>query len=37
MIAVDTSVLVGDIQTFDPQLRVTARHAVKSTSFILGK
>jgi predicted nucleic acid-binding protein len=30
MIAVDTNVLVGAIQTFDPQLRVTARHAVKS-------
>jgi hypothetical protein len=30
MIAVDTNVLVGAIQTFDPQLRVTARHAVKA-------
>jgi hypothetical protein len=30
MIAVDTNVLVGAIQTFDPQLRVNARHAVKS-------
>jgi predicted nucleic acid-binding protein len=30
MIAVDTNVLVGAIQTFDPQLRVTARRAVKS-------
>jgi len=30
MIAVDTNVLVGAIQTFDPQLRITARHAVKS-------
>jgi predicted nucleic acid-binding protein len=30
MIAVDTNVLVGAIQTFDPQLRATARRAVKS-------
>ncbi|MSV29056.1 MAG: PIN domain-containing protein [Bryobacterales bacterium] len=30
MIAVDTNVLVGAIQTFDPQLRTTARHAVKT-------
>ena len=30
MMAVDTNVLVGAIQTFDPQLRVTARHALKS-------
>src|SRR5216684_5953287 len=30
MIAVDTNVLVGAIQTFDPQLRITARRAVKS-------
>jgi predicted nucleic acid-binding protein len=30
MIAVDTNVLVGAIQTFDPQLRAAARHAVKS-------
>ncbi len=30
MIAVDTNVLVGAIQTFDPQLRTTARQAVKS-------
>ena len=29
MIAVDTNVLVGAIQTFDPQLHETARHAVK--------
>ena len=30
MIAVDTNVLVGAIQTFDLQLRATARRAVKS-------
>jgi len=30
MIAVDTNVLVGAIQTFDPQLRSAARGAVKS-------
>jgi predicted nucleic acid-binding protein len=30
MIAVDTNVLVGAIQTFDPSLRATARRAVKS-------
>jgi predicted nucleic acid-binding protein len=30
MIAVDTNVLVGAIQTFDPTLRATARRAVKS-------
>jgi predicted nucleic acid-binding protein len=30
MIAIDTNVLVGAIQTFDPQLRATARRAVKS-------
>jgi len=30
MIAVDTNVLVGAIQTFDPQLREGARSAVKS-------
>ncbi len=30
MIAVDTNVLVGAIQTFDPVLRTAARHAVKS-------
>ena len=30
MIAVDTNVLVGSIQTFDPQLRAIARQAVKS-------
>ena len=29
MIAVDTNVLVGAIQTFDPQLRATARRALK--------
>jgi len=29
MIAVDTNVLVGAIQTFDPQLHRTAREAVK--------
>ena len=29
MIAVDTNVLVGAIQTFDLQLHRTARHAVK--------
>jgi predicted nucleic acid-binding protein len=29
MIAVDTNVLVGAIQTFDPQLHATARRAVK--------
>ena len=29
MIAVDTNVLVGAIQTFDPKLRATARQAVK--------
>jgi predicted nucleic acid-binding protein len=30
MIAVDTNILVSAIQTFDPQLRITARRAVKS-------
>jgi hypothetical protein len=30
VIAVDTNVLVGAIQTFDPQLRAAARRAVKS-------
>jgi predicted nucleic acid-binding protein len=30
MIAVDTNVLVGAIQTFDPQLRAAARRAVKT-------
>ena len=30
MIAVDTNILVGAIQTFDPNLRVAARRAVKS-------
>ena len=30
MIAVDTNVLVGAIQTFDPTIRATARPAVKS-------
>ena len=30
MIAVDTNVLVGAIQTFDQELRATARRAVKS-------
>lgn len=30
MIAVDTNVLVGAIQTFDPQLRATARHSPKA-------
>jgi predicted nucleic acid-binding protein len=30
MIAVDTNVLIGAIQTFDPNLRATARRAVKS-------
>src|ERR1039457_6804439 len=30
MIAVDTNVLVGAIQTFDPTLRASARRAVKS-------
>ena len=30
MIAIDTNVLIGAIQTFDPQVRATARHAVKS-------
>jgi hypothetical protein len=30
MIAIDTNVLVGAIQTFDPKVRVTARRAVKS-------
>jgi predicted nucleic acid-binding protein len=30
MIAVDTNVLVGSVQTFDPALRVAARRAVKS-------
>ena len=30
MIAVDTNVLVGSIQTFDPALRTAARRAVKS-------
>jgi hypothetical protein len=36
MIAVDPNVLVGAIQTFDPQLRATARHAVKSL-FLRGE
>ena len=30
MIAVDTNILVGAVQTFDPELRATARRAVKS-------
>jgi hypothetical protein len=30
MIAVDTNVLIGAIQTFDPTLRASARRAVKS-------
>ena len=30
MIAVDTNVLIGAIQTYDPHLRATARRAVKS-------
>jgi len=30
MIAVDTSILVGALQTFDPETRARARHAVKS-------
>lgn len=30
MIAIDTNVLVGAIQTFDPVLRASARRAVKS-------
>ena len=30
MIAVDTNIMVGAIQTFDPALRVDARRAVKS-------
>jgi predicted nucleic acid-binding protein len=30
MIAVDTNILVGAIQTFDPALRATARRAVKA-------
>jgi predicted nucleic acid-binding protein len=30
MIAVDTNVLVGAIQTFDSEVRATERHAVKS-------
>ncbi len=30
MIAVDTNVFIGAIQTFDPALRATARRAVKS-------
>lgn len=30
MIAVDTSILVGALQTFDPEIRTRARHAVKS-------
>jgi len=30
MIAVDTNILVGAIQTFDPALRTVARRAVKS-------
>ncbi|HYZ83275.1 MAG TPA: PIN domain-containing protein [Bryobacteraceae bacterium] len=29
MIAVDTNVLIGGIQTFDPAIRVAARHAMK--------
>ena len=30
MIAVDTNIFVGAIQTFDPELRASARRAVKS-------
>jgi predicted nucleic acid-binding protein len=30
MIAVDTSITIGALQTFDPELRALARHAVKS-------
>jgi Predicted nucleic acid-binding protein, contains PIN domain len=30
MIAVDTNIFVGAIQTFDPAIRAAARHAVKS-------
>ena len=30
MIAVDKNILAGSIQTFDPALRNTARHAIKS-------
>src|SRR5260370_1919221 len=30
MIAVDTNVFVGAVQTFDPAIRAAARHAVKS-------
>lgn len=30
MIAVDTSIFIGAMQTFDPELRASARHAVKS-------
>lgn len=29
MIAVDTNVFVGGVQTFDPALRITARHSIK--------
>jgi predicted nucleic acid-binding protein len=29
MIAVDTNVFVGGVQTFDPALRTTARHSIK--------
>jgi hypothetical protein len=36
MIAVGTNVLVGAIQAFDPQLRATARHAVKAL-FLQGE
>jgi predicted nucleic acid-binding protein len=32
MIAVDTNIFVGSIQTFDPALRTVARRAVKSLS-----
>ena len=35
MIAVDTNVLVGAIQTFDPALRTAARQAVKSLTEYL--
>lgn len=36
MIAVDTNVLVGAIQTFDPQLPMAARHSVRSL-FLAGE
>lgn len=32
MIAVDTNVFIGSIQTFDPMLRAAARNAVKALS-----